>query len=917
MRGQLPREGGRPGLCGVALAVAGCVMPQGAPTLANGEPLDMVATGSARSALAAGCSATGRDDDLDGVDDGEEDCLLQRHAPVVYLYYGYRPSAPATLTEDPSKPANVDWFLARARLRMTHKNCRDCQFLDYGVPNQTNILQQRHKRRIWKLFKGCRHTNPIIYSNAGPYIKNDAFFLQLPDSAHTGSSNPADWRVYGHVYKNTIGGVNLQYWFFYAYNDAPNCVLNLNHEGDWEHITIRLDANYAPQGAWYARHGGSNWRDWPNMNKFDANHPYVYSMYGSHASHHDTSSMGMWPCQEAAASDDNHRWFTWAGGKGASAGYQGGGVVNVGERDNPLNGQTFIQFVGRWGEIGVFGGTGVGDHSSGPVTPPMNDRWNRDRKMAPVCGDKKCEAGEDCNNCTADCGACGSTCSGTVGQWAGCRGNGCAVCSELVAAYPSYFANHPSCTANTTCGGLYYTCNSSCPAPTDADQASVGSSTTCNGTAGEWSGCRGNGCAVCSELVADYPRYFQNHPGCSKNDSCGGLYYTCNSSCPAPTDNDQYGVRCGEATCKPAGAAYISHFEGSACTGREYYYTPYFSGTFNPNPDGIYRPWNGQGNVGDALRTVAVKSWKGTDGVCHDDWPGGNSLNNLVRVYRYPYCGDGVCTLEFENCGSCEVDCPSDHATCLRCGNGTCESNENCMNCAADCGTCPTTCGNGVCDEAGGENCENCAADCGQCATCGDYHCNPVLPSGAVDETCTSCPQDCGGCNPTCGEASCVAVKESFSSHFSGPRCTGSEYSYTNYFGADGVMRSSTGSGLAGSALKTVTVKSYMDGDRQCYDAWPSGTPIGNMVSIYRAQYCGDGVCSGTESSSSCAADCTAWCGDGQCNSGETCSSCATDCGACPPRCGDGLCNGTETCSTCSTDCGECPPSCLKSPCPL
>jgi hypothetical protein len=127
--------------------------------------------------------------------------------------------------------------------------------------------------------------------------------------------------------------------------------------------------------------------------------------------------------------------------------------------------------------------------------------------------------------------ATGGVCNGTAGQWSGCRGNGCAVCSELVTSYPLYFVNHPLCARNTTCAGLYYTCNANCPAPSAAD--------ACNGTAGQWAGCRGNGCAVCSELVANYPCYFLNHPACSPNGTCGGLYYTCNANCPAPTAADR------------------------------------------------------------------------------------------------------------------------------------------------------------------------------------------------------------------------------------------------------------------------------------------------------------------------------------------------------------------------------------------
>ncbi|HEV8577844.1 MAG TPA: hypothetical protein VGX68_02080 [Thermoanaerobaculia bacterium] len=135
--------------------------------------------------------------------------------------------------------------------------------------------------------------------------------------------------------------------------------------------------------------------------------------------------------------------------------------------------------------------------------------------------------------CNANCPAPTSAdlCNGTSGQWSGCRGSGCHVCAEKVASYPLYFKNHPACIPNNTCNGSYFTCNANCPAPGSADQ--------CNGTAGEWAGCRGTGCHVCAELVAEYPCYFQNHPYCISNGTCGGLHYTCNSNCPAPTEADR------------------------------------------------------------------------------------------------------------------------------------------------------------------------------------------------------------------------------------------------------------------------------------------------------------------------------------------------------------------------------------------
>lgn len=143
-------------------------------------------------------------------------------------------------------------------------------------------------------------------------------------------------------------------------------------------------------------------------------------------------------------------------------------------------------------------------------------------------------------------------CNGTPGEWNGCRGTGCSVCTELVANFPYYYQNHPSCQRNTICYGQYFQCNAACPPPTEQDRTYPAQ---CNGSPGQWDGCRGTGCSVCAEKVANYPCYFTNHPRCAENNICYGQYYQCNDSCPAPTAADQCytpppPVLCGDGLCQ-------------------------------------------------------------------------------------------------------------------------------------------------------------------------------------------------------------------------------------------------------------------------------------------------------------------------------------------------------------------------------
>jgi hypothetical protein len=91
---------------------------------------------------------------------------------------------------------------------------------------------------------------------------------------------------------------------------------------------------------------------------------------------------------------------------------------------------------------------------------------------------------------------------------------------------------------------------------------------------------------------------------------------------------------CGEPMCQPVVGQYFSHFTGLDCTSTESYYTPYFSGSMMPNPDGKIYSWDGNGSAGTIYRTVTNRSARDTTGQCHNDWPNGNTLDYFVTIYR-------------------------------------------------------------------------------------------------------------------------------------------------------------------------------------------------------------------------------------------------------------------------------------------
>ena len=90
-------------------------------------------------------------------------------------------------------------------------------------------------------------------------------------------------------------------------------------------------------------------------------------------------------------------------------------------------------------------------------------------------------------------------------------------------------------------------------------------------------------------------------------------------------------------------------------------------------------------------------------------------------------CGNGTCE-STEDPLTCAADCPD------LCGDGLCSGDEDALSCSGDC---PDRCGDGLC--TGFENTVICWPDCG---VCGDDVCDP-----SEDET--SCALDCA---PSCGD---------------------------------------------------------------------------------------------------------------------------------------------------------------------
>lgn len=146
-------------------------------------------------------------------------------------------------------------------------------------------------------------------------------------------------------------------------------------------------------------------------------------------------------------------------------------------------------------------------------------------------------------------------------------------------------------------------------------------------------------------------------------------------------------------------------------------------------------------------------------------------------------CGDGVCQ-SGEDCVTCGVDCGLCVGACceandtIGCVDPRAQScvctvrpqcctdvwDEACAAMASD--TCTACCGDGVCGL--GEGCEGCPDDCLDCPPgCGNTFCD-------LGEDCRSCPTDCGTCPIICGDTVCESGETCAKCNDDCGNCTGS-----------------------------------------------------------------------------------------------------------------------------------------------
>jgi hypothetical protein len=339
------------------------------------------------------CSSWPRTGDIDGdgLDDNHERCVIEANAPIFNFHVSGNLEEHWPLYPGPGAdhevhwPVNVDYFLARTELRFTHPCFGSQRVADRGQLDQLT-LTEAVAEKVDIVGRTCvpnghqAKTTDVMWdferSTDVGWDESQHFCLDVDDSDHMGAP-PGDWKVYSHVYPNDFGGVDVQYWLIFAWNDGHlgDPPFGGNHQGDWEGITVR---RYGGTGAVkevvmgahgsQPRFGRSGVFWFPNNT--DGQHPYVWVAEGSHA---------MYPSEQLCDDTEIYQLLGIIGvGPGCEGGFYQwrtweklvgfwdhpatldptGDIVNVGEIDEltngtdrvrPINGQNFIRANIKWG----------------------------------------------------------------------------------------------------------------------------------------------------------------------------------------------------------------------------------------------------------------------------------------------------------------------------------------------------------------------------------------------------------------------------------------------------------------------------------------------------------------------------------------------------------------------------------------
>jgi hypothetical protein len=229
--------------------------------------------------------------------------VVERHAPLVWLHQ-----------TEPFWPMSASGFVERSSLGWSRRSgCPDTLVaargevdagrlgagaVAHGGPYRESITRPRPSTGRDLCLPGAfsraahDHTRPATKAAEG-------FYLDLANSDRQGAEPrcPAAQPrcdAYGQapVYFQYAPGRYVTYWYFFGYS-TPLTNGVAGHEGDWERVSVRLDASNRPTEVAYFAHDGDpttanrkifGWRELVENGSVKQGHPIVFVARKTHAS---------------------------------------------------------------------------------------------------------------------------------------------------------------------------------------------------------------------------------------------------------------------------------------------------------------------------------------------------------------------------------------------------------------------------------------------------------------------------------------------------------------------------------------------------------------------------------------------------------------------------------------------------------
>ena len=270
----------------------------------------------------------------------DAETAIDRFAPVLHFH-----------PNETHFPSSIEWYLERIQLWFDRRFKRD---IPVGITGSTSLSTLAHQK--------C-HDIGSAGSEQTPFfmeITHDGD-ERLVESGDTDSAN-----VYVHVRPalSADSMSDIQYWFFYPLNGWDD--RHHRHDGDWEHITVRVTNTPTPEptAIYFSAHGpgmGSGVTDGLSSMSSAEHHPVVYSALASHASYASPGTYkrgGLRPVDHTA--DGGQTWDTTNRTKLVALSGQ------------PLVNHDWITYSGRWGESGAWYLPWI---THGPVGPAFQASW--------------------------------------------------------------------------------------------------------------------------------------------------------------------------------------------------------------------------------------------------------------------------------------------------------------------------------------------------------------------------------------------------------------------------------------------------------------------------------------------------------------------------------------------------------------